>query len=61
MNTRFRNSIQPLAPVAPRGTSEPSSQVGQVGQPMPEPVSRTAAPDTTIAISATRAAAVIVR
>ena len=55
VKVRFTNSIQPLAPVAPRGTSEPSSQVGQVGQPMPEPVRRTAAPDTTIAPTATSA------
>ena len=61
MKVRFTNSIQPLAPVAPRGMSEPSSQLGQVGQPIPEPVSRTAAPDTTMAPSATRATAVIVR
>ena len=61
MNVRFTNSTHPWPPVAPRGTSEPSSQVGQVGHPMPEPVSRTAAPVTTIAPSATRAAAVMRR
>jgi hypothetical protein len=61
VNVRLTNSTQPWPPVAPRGTSEPSSHDGHVGQPMPEPVSRTAAPDTTIATSATRAVAVITR
>jgi hypothetical protein len=61
VKVRLTNSIHPFAPVAPRGTSEPSSQVGQVGHPMPDPVSRTAAPETTIAPTATSATAVIVR
>ena len=57
MKVRLTNSIQPCSPVAPRGTSEPSSQLGQVGHPIPEPVSRTAAPDTTMAPTATSATA----
>ena len=37
------------------GASLPSAQVGQSGQPRPEPVTRTAPPDTMIAASRTSA------
>jgi hypothetical protein len=46
---RFVNSI--IACFSNGATSRPLSQFGQSGQPSPEPVSRTAAPLTTIAAS----------
>ena len=43
------------------GVSDPGSHAGQVEQPSPEEVSRTAPPVTTIAVSATSATRVIRR
>ena len=48
---RFTNSIIAGASVISAGVSAPSEQFGQSVQPRPEPVRRTVAPVTTIAIS----------
>ncbi len=53
---RLPNSMTPWTPSSPWGTNDASVQRGQVGQPRPEPVSRTAPPVTTIPRLATRLA-----
>ena len=46
VNMRLTNSTIAWPPSAPLGVSRPGSQLGQSGQPRPEPVRRTAAPVT---------------
>ncbi|GAA1858335.1 hypothetical protein GCM10009687_26790 [Asanoa iriomotensis] len=46
---RLLNSMTPWMPISAFGTYEASVHRGQVGQPRPEPVSRTAPPVTTMA------------
>jgi hypothetical protein len=48
MSSRLPNSILPWIAYARVGTSESSVQVGHVGQPSPESVSRTIPPVSTI-------------
>jgi hypothetical protein len=50
---RLANSITPCSPISGDGTKDPATQLGQVGQPSPEPVRRTAPPVPTITISET--------
>ena len=54
VSVRLPNSIAPCRPRVPWGTYDSSVQRGQVGQPRPEPVRRTAPPVTTMAMLATR-------
>lgn len=45
---RLPNSIAPCIPSSPCGTYDESVHCGQVGQPSPDPVSRTRPPVTTM-------------
>jgi hypothetical protein len=56
VSIRFPNSIAPCIPSSPWGTYEESVHRGQVGQPRPDAVSRTAPPVTTISTLTTRLA-----
>ena len=56
VRVRLPNSMTPWTPSSPWGTYDRSVQRGQVGQPRPEAVSRTAPPVTTIPMLATRLA-----
>jgi hypothetical protein len=56
VSSRLPNSITPCAASSGVTTKLSSVQRGQVGQPSPEPVTRTAPPVTTIAPLATRLA-----
>src|SRR5262249_59941722 len=56
VSVRLPNSISSWPATAPVGTYEAAVQRGQVGQPSPEPVSRTAPPVTTIPTLATKLA-----
>ncbi len=56
VRVRLPNSIAPCRPRVPWGTYDSSVQRGQVGQPRPEPVRRTAPPVTTMAMLARRLA-----
>ena len=58
---RLTNSIIAGASVISDGVSRPSSQLGQSVHPRPDPVSRTAAPVTTITANARSANSVIRR
>ena len=60
VNNRFKNSIMPWT-LSSSGENWPCSHWGQSVQPRPDPVSRTAAPVTTITARATRAATVTTR
>ena len=51
---RLENSIAPWMPSARCGTKEPGVHSGHVGQPRPDPVSRTTPPVTTMAMFVTR-------
>ena len=53
VSIRLPNSIAPCSAYSAVGVYESSVQLGQVGQPSPEPVSRTTPPVTTIAELAT--------
>ena len=44
---RLPNSIRPWIPISGVTTREPGVHSGKLGQPRPEPVSRTAAPEST--------------
>ncbi len=61
VSIRLVNSMIPWMPIAAVGARSPPVQVGQVGQPRPEPVSRTAPPVTTISTLATRVAKAVQR
>ena len=61
VSIRLVNSMIPWTPIAAVGARSPPVQVGQVGQPRPEPVSRTAPPVTTISTLATRVANAVQR
>ena len=56
VSMRLPNSITPCTPISLVVVSESSVHLGQVGQPRPEPVSRTAPPVTTISTAMTSAA-----
>ena len=56
VSSRLPNSMSWCGPIAPWGVKESPLQRGQVGQPSPEPVRRTAPPVTTRATLATRVA-----
>ena len=56
VSSRLPNSIAPCRPSSGWDTKDSSVQRGQVGQPRPEPVSRTSPPVTTIPMLATREA-----
>ena len=56
VSIRLPNSIAAWTSRAPWGVKEVSVQRGQVGQPRPEPVRRTAPPVTTSTTLATRVA-----
>src|SRR5689334_8839198 len=56
VSVRLVNSITPLIPIAWVGTYEDDVHSGQVGQPSPEPVRRTAPPVITMPTLATREA-----
>ncbi len=56
VSVRLPNSMTWWTPSAPCGVKELSSQRGQVGQPSPDPVRRTAPPVTTRTTFATRVA-----
>src|SRR5262249_42711527 len=56
VSVRLPNSISSWPATAPVGTYDVAVHRGQVGQPSPEPVSRTAPPVTTIPTLATRLA-----
>ena len=53
VSIRLVNSIAPCCACSGVGMSESAVQVGQVGQPSPEPVSRTTPPVTTMPTLAT--------
>ena len=53
VSIRLPNSIAPCSAYCAVGVYDSSVQLGQVGQPSPEPVSRTTPPVTTIAELAT--------
>jgi hypothetical protein len=53
VSIRLVNSIAPCCAYSEVGTSESDVQLGQVGQPSPEPVSRTTPPVTTMPALAT--------
>ena len=56
VSIRLPNSIAACKDMAPCGVNDDSVHRGQVGQPRPEPVSRTAPPVTTSTTLATRVA-----
>ena len=45
---RLPNSMRPWIPISGVTTREPGVHSGKLGQPRPEPVSRTAAPESTL-------------
>ena len=53
VSIRLPNSMAPCTPSARWGTNDSSVHRGQVGQPSPEPVSRTSPPVSTISVFAT--------
>ena len=54
VRTRLPNSIRPWMPISAVEVRESSVHFGQVGQPSPDPVSRTSPPVTTIRICVPR-------
>ena len=56
MSIRLPNSMAPCSPISRVEVSESSVHLGQVGQPRPEPVRRTAPPVTTMTTVMTMAA-----
>ena len=56
VSVRLPNSIAEWKSSAPCGVNESSVHRGQVGQPSPDPVSRTAPPVSTMPMLATRVA-----